>query len=251
MAAANGNVFAVALAALATALATGLGALPFLVVRRPARALRGVASAAAGGFMVAAAVMLVWEGLDESGRRTALGFAAGVAVMVGLQRALAKHEHEAHVGALRAADALKAITIVAVMTAHSFAEGVGVGVAYGGGETLGVFITLAIAVHNIPEGLAISLVLVPRGSGIPAAAGWSVVSSLPQPLMAVPAFLFVEAFSAALPVGLGFAAGAMAWMVVAELVPDARADAARGTVALSFVVAFTAMIAVQLLLAEV
>lgn len=53
------------------------------------------------------------------------------------------------------------------------------------------------------------------------AAGWSVFSSLPQPLMAVPAFLFVETFQTLLPFGLGFAAGAMLWMVAAELVPDA------------------------------
>ena len=44
------------------------------------------------------------------------------------------------------------------MTAHSFAEGVGVGVYFGGSGELATFITAAIAIHNIPEGLAISLV---------------------------------------------------------------------------------------------
>jgi ZIP family zinc transporter len=113
---------------------------------------------------------------------------------------------------------------VAVMTGHSFSEGVGIGVSFGGGAALGIFITIAIAIHNIPEGLAISLVLVPRGVRVRAAAGWSVFSSLPQPLVAAPAFLFVEAFRPFLPVGLGFAAGAMTWLVLAELVPDARKE---------------------------
>ncbi len=58
---------------------------------------------------------------------------------------------------LRGGDARKALLILSVMTAHSFAEGVGVGVSFGGGQRLGLFITLAIALHNIPEGLAISL----------------------------------------------------------------------------------------------
>ena len=63
--------------------------------------------------------------------------------------------------------------------------------------------------------------LVPRGASPRTAAAWSVFSSLPQPLMAVPAFLFVEAFSEFLPIGLGFAAGAMLWLVVADLIPEA------------------------------
>ena len=130
-------------------------------------------------------------------------------------------------GRLAGADAMKALVIVAVMTVHSAAEGVGVGVSYGGGERLGLLITIAIAVHNIPEGLAISLVLVPRGATVAAAAGWSIFSSLPQPLIAPLAFLFVETFTPFLPAGLGFAAGAMIWMVFSELLPEAIHDASK------------------------
>ncbi|HET9334297.1 MAG TPA: ZIP family metal transporter, partial [Gemmatimonadota bacterium] len=146
---------------------------------------------------------------------------------------------------LRGADALKALMIVGVMTIHSVSEGVGVGVAFGGGETLGLFITIAIAVHNIPEGLAISLVLVPRGESVPRAAAWSVFSSLPQPLLAVPAFLFVEVFAMFLPVGLGFAAGAMLWMAFSELLPEAFEDVRPAVVAAMFVISIAAMLGFQ------
>jgi zinc transporter, ZIP family len=152
------------------------------------------------------------------------------------------------VGALRGADALKAIMIVGIMTLHSFAEGIGVGVSFGGGETLGSFITAAIAIHNIPEGLAISLVLVPRGASVAQAGLWSIVSSLPQPLMAVPAFLFVTTFEPFLPVGLGLAAGAMIWMTLAELLPDALKETPSGTVAAATSLSIAAMVAFQELL---
>ncbi len=230
----------VALAALLSALATGLGALSFVGARSASRSRVGLSSAAAGGFMAAATVLLGWEAAHADGLGAAAGVALGVLAVGAFLRFLSRHG-ELHVGHLRGADASRAITIVAVMTVHSFAEGVGVGVAYADGATLGLVIALAIAVHNIPEGVAISAVLVPRGASVGAAAGWSILSSLPQPLMAVPAFLFVESFGPLLAPGLGFAAGAMAWMVVRELIPDARRNARPLPLAVVFALAFAAM----------
>ena len=217
------NVVTVTLAALATALATGLGAVPFFFVSSMSRRWIGISNAAAAGFMLSASGALLLEGLVRGPGRVVAGAAVGV-IFIAVTRRIVGQYDELRFGRLEAADAKKAILIIAVMTVHSFSEGVGVGVAYGGGAALGVFITLAIAIHNIPEGLAISLVLVPRGTPVLAAAGWSIFTSLPQPLVAAPAFLFVEAFRPFLPVGFGFAAGAMTWLVFAELLPDAQEE---------------------------
>jgi zinc transporter ZupT len=235
-------------AALATAFATGLGALPLLSSRVSGRNALGIANAAASGVMLGASVSLVLEGADRSGARTSIGVLAGVAFIVVLSRLLHTPHEELALGSLRGEDAVKALLIVAVMTVHSVAEGIGIGAAFGGGETLGILIAIAIAVHNVPEGLAISLVLVPRGTRVRAAAGWSVFSSLPQPLLAVPAFLFVNAFEGLLPAALGFAAGAMIWMVVRELLPEALVQASPRAVLGTAVAAFVAMLAFQLLL---
>ena len=225
------------LAAALTALATGLGALPLLFIRDASRTLLGASNAAAAGVMVAASVGLGREGTRIGTGRMLIGVVAGAAFIV-LARRLLVHDRDVVIGKLSGEDAVKAVLIVAVMTVHSAAEGIAVGASFGGGATLGVLIAVAIAVHNIPEGLAISLVLVPRGVSVARAAWWSVFSSLPQPLLAVPAFLFVEAFDTLQPAALGFAAGAMVWMAGRELVPEALGLAPRrvvwGTAALSF-----------------
>jgi zinc transporter ZupT len=151
-------------------------------------------------------------------------------------------------GDLTHAESLKILLILGIMTLHSFTEGVGVGVSFGGGQELGVYITAAIAIHNIPEGLAISLVMVPRGTSPLKAGWWSIFSSLPQPLMAVPAFLLVAFFTPFLAPGLGFAAGAMLWMVARELLPEARQDAPLPVVVAVLVVSIAAMLGFQALL---
>lgn len=243
------SVVEVFLAALLTALATGLGALPLLVYRASrGRGPLGVANAAAAGVMLGASLSLVLEGGDLSILRTAAGAIAGALFVLAAERFLAHDHGELVLGSLHGDDARKSLLIVAVMTVHSAAEGIGVGSAFGGGATLGILITIAIAIHNIPEGLAISLVLVPRGVGVTRAAGWSIFSSLPQPLLAVPAFLFVEAFEGILPVGLGFAAGAMVWMVARELVPEALSQTSPRLVAGVAGLAFAAMVVFQLVL---
>ena len=215
------NVWTVTLAAAFTALATGLGAVPLLAVRDAGRRLLGWSNVLAAALMLVASASLIWQGAKIGPGRVLLGAALGAVFIIGFRRWLGERD-DLVLGRLSGADALKAVAIVGVMTVHSASEGVGVGVSYGGGDRLGILITLAIAAHNVPEGLAISLVLVPRGARIRSAAWWSVFSSLPQPLIAPFAFLFVEQFRSVLPAGLGFAAGAMLWMIWSELVPEMR-----------------------------
>lgn len=226
-----------------TALATGIGALPFLFVRRLSVRVVAVANALAGGLMLGASFGLIVEGTEYGSRQTLAGGALGVAFILLAQRIL--EDRELEIGTAQGTSARRMVLMVIVMTVHSFAEGVAVGVAFGGGVTLAAVITIAIAVHNIPEGLAISAVLRPRGVSVARCAGWSVFSSLPQPAMAVPAFLFVEAFRPALPYGIGFAAGAMIFMVLVELLPEAYEQAPKPVVALLVSTSLVAMVLFQ------
>ncbi len=240
------SVWTVFAAAMLTAVATGLGALPFVFVRALRPYWISIANAAAAGLMLAATHGLVAEGVELNSQRLVLGIVLGLAGILGARHMLGDGG-EIEIASLKGLDAKKAFLIIAVMTAHSFAEGVGVGVSFGGSNELATFITTAIAIHNIPEGLAIALVLIPRGTPVWQAALWAIFTSLPQPIAAVPAFLAVSTFAPLLPIGFGIAAGAMMWMVFAELIPDANKNAPANAVAVTITLAFAAMIAFQYL----
>ncbi|MDS0293187.1 ZIP family metal transporter [Halogeometricum luteum] len=245
-----GSFAFVFLAGLVTALATGIGALPFFFVRdvsdRWNVALWGIAS----GIMLSASVFgLVLEALSAYVRvslsgvsvssvptRTLLlllvGLLAGVLLVVVAHRVI--EGAEVNPRQYEEADFRKLLLILGVLTVHSFPEGVAVGVAFadlgleGGFRIFGVavpllavFMTVAISVHNVPEGVAISIPLRSMGVSNPKLVWWSVFSSLPQPVGAVVAFYFVRVARDLLPVGFGFAAGAMVYLVLAEFVPEA------------------------------
>ncbi len=243
-------VVQVFLYALITAVATGLGALPFFFIKNVSESFLGKSNAVAAGLMLAASYSLIFEGYQENPWFTLIGMIAGVVLVILANEGLAKSNKDIDVTELSGKNRVNILLFLGIMTVHSFAEGVSVGVSFADTFQFGIFITIAIAVHNIPEGLAISLVMVPKGTSPLKAAGWSIFSSLPQPLMAVPAFLFVSTFREYLPIGLGFAAGAMIWMVFAELLPEALEKCEPHKIGLWVTIAIIAMSAFQILIGE-
>jgi zinc transporter ZupT len=240
----SNDVYGVFSYAMLTAIACGLGAIPLFFFKNMSRNFMGLANAFAAGLMLGASFSLIYEGLEYSLPGVIAGMAGGLLFIVVSDRVLQRYDNLS-VSNISNADARKTLLIIVIMTLHSLTEGIGVGVAFGGGEKLGVFITAAIAIHNIPEGLAISLVSVPRGMSVWKAMWWSIFSSLPQPLMAVPAFMFVEHFKPFLPVGFGFAAGAMIWMVFSELINEANEDSSPGKVGITVTLSIMLMIIFQ------
>lgn len=235
------------IAATITALATGLGALPLLLMKNVSARSLAYGNAIAAGLMLAATFSLITEGFEFSALRTLIGLLLGL-IGIWFAKRYFEHSEDTALVPAKGADALKILLIMGVMTVHSAAEGVGVGVAYGSGRELGDFITIAIALHNVPEGLAIALIMVPRGASVGKAALWAVLSSVPQPLLAVPAFLFVLTFAPFLPIGLGLAAGAMLWMIFSELLPEAHDGTDTSKVGVIVTLSFTTMLALTLVL---
>jgi zinc transporter, ZIP family len=162
----------------------------------------------------------------DNGSRVAIGFIFGIIFILLTKYFLSDSEEELNVCSLTGSDAQKVLMIMFVMTLHSISEGIGIGVSFGGshGSSLGKFISISLALHNIPEGLAIALVLTSRGVPTLRTFLLCIFSSIPQPIMAIPAYYFVENFLPILPVGLGFASGAMLYVALFELIPEAIED---------------------------
>jgi ZIP family zinc transporter len=230
--------------------ACACGALPLALRRTFDRSWVGLGGASAGGVMLAVSGGLALEGAERGAGALVAGVCAGLLFVQALRLTLARL---GGVGmeSLAGAGGRAAILIVAVLTAHSAAEGVGLASSFAGSAAFGWTIALALAVHKIPEGLAISLVLVPRGVRLRAAAGFSALAALPLPVLAVPAFLFVDAFRGILPAALGFAAGAMVLVVLTEMLPEAVRNVAPRSAFVSGAAAFLATVVLQVLVAVV
>lgn len=226
-----------ALAGAATALATGLGAVPvFLLGERAARLRPFLWGATVGLMGIASIVGLLLPALDEDGGANVLaGLLVGVLFLVASRRFLARRE--VHVGELRGAGVRRSLLVFGVLLVHSLPEGFAIGTAFASDtEGLALFIFLAIGLQNVPEGTSVAIPMQSAGFSRTQQFWAAVLTSAPQPVGAVVAYLAVEEIGGLLPFSFAFAAGAMLALVALELAPEAFAKGGRiragvGTVA--------------------
>lgn len=244
------EVLRAAVLGLVTALATGLGVLPVYWLGMGSRGI-GFLWGTSAGVMAAISVLdLLLPSLDDP-IPLALGALAGILFVVfAAQRLHAgdpgdhpeDHAHH-HLG--RSEISSLSLLVFLVFTVHSAPEGVGIGAALREDAITGLVVVIAIALHNIPEGTAVAVGL--RQDGVPVwkAAGWAVVTSLPQPVLAP--LVFLVAVGPLLPAGMGFAGGAMLALVVREVVPAGHKESPWANVA-GVLAGLVIAVALQLLL---
>ena len=228
-------------------LMTVLGAAMVFFFRTEGRArTQALLMGFAGGVMTAAAMWSLLlpavEQLRAQGREPVwLPPAAGILLGASF---LALVEHWENGAAGRERMLFTAITL------HNIPEGMAVGLAFaltGRGESLAAALTLAlgIGVQNFPEGAAVALPMRQLGMGRDRAFFWGVVSGTVEPVFGMGAYCLAAAAQPVMPWLLGFSAGAMLYVTVRELCPEAAGE--RGGV-FGFIGGFVLMMVLDLAL---
>lgn len=209
------------LAACGTALATGLGAVPVWFLGDRAAALTPFLLGLAAGVMGIASIfgLLVPAAEEGSVWEVLAGLFVG-GVLLGVARRRLRPE-AAFMGR-QGPGARTSALVFAVLFVHSLPEGLAVGTAYASERAgLGLFVIVAIAIQNVPEGTSVAIPMEIAGFGR-ARQFWAAVgTSAPQPVGAVVAYLAVEEVTALLTFSFAFAAGAMLSLIAVEMLPQA------------------------------
>jgi ZIP family zinc transporter len=219
------------LASLLAGLASSLGAVPALFMRHLSPRLEDVLLGSAAGVMLAATFFsLLVPALEAAADQGAARADAAATVIFGvlsgalvlwLVHRFLPHEHFI-VGRQGPPSALKRIWLfVIAITLHNFPEGMAVGVGFGGGDVAnGVTLAIGIGLQNLPEGLAIAAALISVKIDRWRAFAVATLTGLVEP---VGGFLGASAVWVAaplLPLILGFAAGAMLFVISDEIIPE-------------------------------
>jgi len=249
-----------------TWLVTASGAaLVFLFKDLPRKALDGMLGFT-GGVMIAASY---WSLLAPSIERSeaqgmlpwfppAVGFAAGALFLFVLDK-LVPHLH-LNFGQDESEGVKtqwkRTTLLVLAITLHNIPEGLAVGVAFGAaaagldGAELGGAMALAIGIglQNFPEGIAVSMPLRRSGVSRRKAFFYGQLSAVVEPIAGVIGAAAVLVFQPILPYALAFAAGAMIYVVIEEVVPETQRDKHTDTAALGFIGGFLVMMVLDVAL---
>lgn len=219
-------------ASLLAGLGTSVGALPVILPIHPSQQTQGLLLGFGGGVMLAAtSFSLIVPGTEAA---MGLGYSSAAAALVMLAGILLgggllwlahnnfPHEHffKGHEGPT--ASNLKRIWLfVIAITLHNFPEGLAVGVGFGGGETTGaIALATGIALQNMPEGLVVALALRNLRYSVSYTLGIATLTGLVEPLGGLIGAGIVSLAQVMLPWGMAFAAGAMLFVIVDEIIPD-------------------------------
>ncbi|RYZ01484.1 MAG: ZIP family metal transporter [Comamonadaceae bacterium] len=234
------------------ALATALGTLPVLFSQQfSQRTYDTMLGFGAGVMLAACSFSLVIPALAAAkaqgagswgaGAIVGMGILLGGAALLAIDR-LVPHEHFIKGLEGPQAKALKRVWLfVFAIALHNLPEGLAIGVAFGGSDPVGATaLATGISIQDVPEGMVVALALRGVGYGRGLAVGLGMLSGLIEPIAAVFGATVIGLSAGLLPWGLALAAGAMLFVISHEIIPESHREGheafATGGLMLGFVV---------------
>ena len=221
------NILLGSSASLIAGLMTVVGALPILLLRQISdKILDGLLGFSAGVMLAATCFSLIVPSIAAAGGGlTGALICSGGFLIGGLflyySEHLIPHQHFIK-GTEGPSSSLRRIWLfIFAISIHNFPEGLAVGVGFGDGNWhRGLEIAIAIGLQNMPEGLAVAVAMLRERYSVRQALLMALVSGLVEPLGGILGVSVVSVAKSLLPWGLGFAAGAMLWVISHEIIPE-------------------------------
>jgi ZIP family zinc transporter len=234
-------------------LSTGLGALPALFIKSIPKKMEDIFLGFAAGMMLAASVFsLILPGLEASATITQTpalaslivvgGMGLGVILMLGLDTFM-PHHHEFSGPCGPGHQNLNPMWLfVLAIALHNLPEGMAIGVSLSQEDfTVGIPLTVAIAIQNMPEGLTVALTLRAIGVSSKYAVLVAMLTGAMEPIGALVGVSLGSGLAIAYPIGLGLAAGAMIFVVSHEFIPETHRNGHQTPATIGLMLGFALM----------
>ncbi|MDE6192708.1 MAG: ZIP family metal transporter [Muribaculaceae bacterium] len=257
----NGLILGLSLPFIGTAL--GAACVLFMKERIPALMQKGLTGFAAGVMVAASIWSLLIPSMEMTGKEGLMsvvpdivGFALGIGFLL-LLDVTVPHQHiDDKESEGPKSNISRTSKLVFAVTLHNIPEGMAIGVALAAALGHNAYLSMAgaltlalgIAIQNFPEGAIVSMPLRAIGNSRRKAFGMGVLSGAVEPVAAVVTMLLASFVVPALPYLLAFAAGAMMYVVVEELIPETQEGTHSNWGTVGFSVGFLLMMVLDVVL---
>ncbi|MGE4282147.1 MAG: ZIP family metal transporter [Clostridia bacterium] len=203
---------------------TGIGGVgAFFVNKRNNRFMSFVLEFSAGLMTAVVCFDLLPHAFELGGLEwTLIGVIIGVITIVYLDNCIRIWKPEKRVRVVNSRLLRVGILMIVGIALHNFPEGVAIGSGFDASARLGMSLTMVIAIHNIPEGLAVALPMKAGGMGNIKVLLYTVCAGIPMGVGAFIGAILGEISQEVIAVCLGFAGGAMLYIVCGDLIPESK-----------------------------
>ncbi len=239
---------------------TAAGALPALLIKKIPQQIEDTMLGFAAGMMLAASAFSLLlpglqAGIEITGSKitsaivVTLGMGLGVLLMLSLDQ-FTPHHHQTSGAFGPGYERFNRVWLfVFAISLHNLPEGMAIGVSFSRGDmNIGLPLTTAIILQDVPEGLAVALALISAGMSRSKAILLAGITGLLEPIGALLGVGLTSGFALSYPIGLGLAGGGMIFIVSHEVIPETHRNGHQTPATIGLIVGFALMMILDIML---